>query len=78
VIQKGVAALPQKDENASQTWALPVLGMFAMLAMFVGGGAVARRRRRTGIREVRTYQDVLIPDVEADVEGLTEREGLLE
>jgi len=62
MVQKAMV-VAGKDGSTAQTWALPVLGMFAMLALAAGiGSAVCRRRRST--RQVQVYQNVLLPDIE--------------
>merc|ERR1712039_485414 len=55
VVQQAVIGA-QTDSNASQTLVLPVLGMFAMLAMVVGGAASAYKLRSRRTRAMRTIE----------------------
>lgn len=58
-VQNAVAA-GRRDATIAKTWAMPVLGMFAMLTLAVGvGGSVYRRRARRGTREVRPSEACL-------------------
>jgi len=58
-VQKAVGAA-QKDSNASQTWVVPVLGMFALFALIAGVGASVYKKARP------TYTRLLTP-TESDV-----------
>lgn len=67
VIQK----VAQKDENSTQSWVMPVLGMLSMLALAAGVGLSVFKRRgvRRSTREVRAYQDI---EEAADTQTLLE------